>query len=156
MKAITILICFACSTALCDSDIDLGGKEITFTNNEGRVYANVLVQRANLDGIVYYTHDGGAGMVKYKDVSTNLIASLNIPMERVNIAAQRATADAARKKQYAQQVQALAIKEQQQQQEEAAIAQSNAVKQAEAQAAAQKAANATGTAPTNKRKKSAN
>jgi hypothetical protein len=138
---------------LCDSDIDLGGKEITFTNNEGRVYADVLVQRANLDGIVYYTHDGGAGMVKYKDVSTNLVASLNIPMERVNIAAQRATADAARKKQYAQQVQALALK----QQEQTAIDQSNALKQAQAAAqaaAAQKAANTSNTQqPGSKKKK---
>lgn len=151
MKATTILICFACSTGFCGTDIDLGGKEITFTNNQGRVYSNVLVQRANLDGIIYYTHDGGAGMVKYKDVSTNLIASLNIPLERVDIASQRAAADSARKKQYAEQVQALAAR----QQEQAALDQSNALKQAEAQAAAaQKAASTSNTQqPGSKKKK---
>ena len=154
MKATTFLLCLVCSTAWCDDDIDLGGKEVTFTNNLGRIYSNVLVQRANLDGIVYYTHDGGAGMVKYKDVSTNLIASLNIPLSRVDVAAQRAANDAVKKKQYAEQVQALALKQQQ----DAALAQSNALAQAQA-AAAQKAANATTattTTSTGKKKKSAN
>jgi len=143
MKYLMILAGLAsCATGWCSDDIELGNKLITFTNNEGHVYSDVLLQRANLDGIVYYTQEGGAGMVKYKDVDTNLMASLNIPLARLDTAAKREAADAARKKKYAEQLSALALKQQQ-----------DAAAQAKATAAAAQAlaaqANAANAAKTN-------
>lgn len=145
MKFLTILAILAsCATGWCSDDIELGNKLITFTNNEGHVYSDVLLQRANLDGIVYYTQDGGAGMVKYKDISTNLMASLNIPLERLDTAAKREAADAARKKKYAEQVSALALK---QQQDAAAQAKATAAAAAQALAAQANAAKTNSPAP---------
>lgn len=126
--------------AAAQSDIDLHGMVTTFTNLQGRVFQNVRLERATLDGVIYsLTNTIGGGMVKYKDLSTNFLAGLSIPTDRIQIAQQREKVRAAQKQRYDAAVQALALKQQQQE----ALAISNAWVQAtNAQAKAQAAANA--------------
>ena len=131
MKTLTLvwLALLVSVRAFCGTDIDLGGKVLTFTNLQGRVFAEVKLEHANLDGVIYsLTNGAGGGMVKFKDLDTNFLASLNIPPERLQIAQQREKADAQRKLQYDAAVRALALKQRQQ----AALAASNALAQAEA------------------------
>jgi hypothetical protein len=116
------------------SDINLGGKVMTFTNLQGRVFANVRLDRATLDGVIYSLADTnaiGGGMVKYKDLSTNFLADLNIPADRIQIALQRDKVRAAQKQRYNAELQALALKQQQ----DSALAFSNALVQASNSAA---------------------
>jgi hypothetical protein len=114
------------------SDIDLGGKVMTFTNLQGRAFTNVRLDRATLDGVIYsLTNTIGGGMVKYKDLSTNFLADLNIPADRIQIAQQRDKVRAAQKQRYNAEVQALALKQQQ----DTALAYSNALVQASNSAA---------------------
>jgi hypothetical protein len=120
-----------------DSDIYLGGRLLTFTNLQGRVFANVKLERANLDGVIYsLTNGAGGGMVKFKDLSTNFLASLNIPLDRLQIAQQREKASAEQKLRYDAAVRALALKQRQQE----AIDASNALAQAANAATNQSAA----------------
>lgn len=127
------LLALASFSAAGQSDIDLGGKVMTFTNLQGRVYENVRLEHATLDGVVYsLTNTIGGGMVKYKDLSTNFLASLNIPADRIQIAQQREQIRAIQKERYDAAVRALALKQQQQE----ALDASNALAQAHAQAAA--------------------
>ena len=134
------LLALASFSAAAQSDINLHGKVTTFTNLQGRVFENVRLERATLDGVIYsLTNTIGGGMVKYKDLSTNFLADLNIPADRIQIAQQREQVRAAQKQRYDAAVQALTLKQQQQE----ALAQSNAWVQAtNAQAKAQAAANA--------------
>jgi hypothetical protein len=114
------------------SDIDLGGKVMTFTNLQGRAFQNVRLERATLDGVIYsLTNTIGGGMVKYKDLSPDFLADLNIPTNRLQIAQQRDKVRAAQKQRYDAEVQALALKQQQ----DAARALSNALAQASNSAA---------------------
>lgn len=135
MKALPI-ICLVSIVSLHASDrgdIDLGGKITTFTNLQGRVFENVRLDHATLDGVIYSVTNGvGGGMVKYKDLSTNFLADLNIPADRIQIAQQREQVRAEQKQRYDAEVRALALKQQQQE----AIDSSNALAQAKAQAAA--------------------
>ena len=136
----TTLVCLALLVSTCafsGTDIDLGGKVVTFTNLQGRVFAEVKLEQANLDGVIYsLTNGAGGGMVKFKDLSTNFLASLNIPPDRLQIAQQREQASADQKRRYAAAVRALALKQQQQ----AALDTSNALAQAAAEATNQPAA----------------
>jgi hypothetical protein len=119
--------------ALGAGDIDLGGKQMTFTNLSGRVYDNVILKHATMDGVIYsFTNGAGGGMVRYRDLSTNFLTSLNIPLDRVQTAEARQKADAEAKLRYAAAVRALAL----QQQEQEALDASNALAAANAQAAA--------------------
>lgn len=139
MKAFLILCIGAIASldALGDSDIDLGGKLTTFTNLQGRVFENVLLQRATLDGVIYGVTNGiGGGMVKYKDLSSEFLTNLNIPAERIEIAQKREQIRVEQKQRYDAAVRALALRQQQQE----ALDASNAVAQANAQAAAAAAA----------------
>lgn len=132
-----VLACSVGSVVADQSDIDLGGKIVTFTNLQGHVYDGVRLEHATLDGVVYSVTNGiGGGMVKFKDLSTNFLADLNIPADRIQIAAQRQQADAERKLRYDAAVRALALKQQHDQD----LAASNALAQATAQAAAASAA----------------
>jgi len=148
MKTLTLVLVslLVSFRAFCGTDIDLGGKVVTFTNLQGRVFADVKLEHANLDGVIYSLTNGtGGGMVKFKDLDPSLLTSLNIPPERLQIAQQREKADAERKVQYDAAVRALALKQRQQ----AALAASNALAQADA-ATNQPAA---GTQPAAKRTK---
>jgi len=139
MKAPLIfsLAALASFTAFASSDIDLGGKLTTFTNLQGRVYENVVLKTANLDGVIYGVTNGiGGGMVKYKDLSPDFLSSLNIPADRIQIAQQREQIRAVQKARYDAEVRALALKQQQQE----ALDASNALARAKAQAAAEAAA----------------
>jgi hypothetical protein len=131
------LFCLFAIGAFGAGDIDLGGKQMTFTNLDGRVYSNVLLETANLDGVVYFlTNGAGGGMVKYKDLSTNFLASLHIPLDRVQIAAEREQMNAEQKLQYEATLRALALRQQEQQ----ALAASNTLAAATAQSASANAA----------------
>jgi hypothetical protein len=148
---LTILCALACSVrwaAADQSDIDLGGKIVTFTNLQGHVYEGVKLEHATLDGVVYSVTNGiGGGMVKFKDLSTNFLADLNIPADRVQLAAQRAQADAERKQRYDAAVRALAIKQQHDQDLAASNAMAQATAEATAAAAAASNRNANATQP---------
>lgn len=136
MKALFIfgLTAVASLSTFGSSDIDLGGKLTTFTNLQGRVYENVILKTATLDGVIYGVTNGiGGGMVKYKDLSADFLSSLNIPADRVQIAQQRDQIRAEQKARYDAQVRALALKQQRQE----AIDASNALAQANAEAAAE-------------------
>ena len=123
---VSFLSCLSLS-ALGDSDIELGGKVTTFTNLQGHVYENVRLERGTLDGLIYsFTNTVGGGMVKYKDLSTEYLTSLNIPTNRIQIAEDREKVRAEQKAQYDATVRALAL----QRQEEEAVAASNALAQA--------------------------
>ena len=145
MKALS-LFCLAALIswrAFGESDIDLGGKLTTFTNTQGRVYENVLLQKATLDGVIYGVTNGiGGGMVKFKDLSPEFLASLNIPADRIQIAQQREEVRAEQKKRYDAAVRALALKQQKQEALDASntLAQANALAAAEANAATNQAA----------------
>ena len=144
MKALWIL----CLTGLplgafADSDIDLGGKIMTFTNLQGRVYENVRLDHATLDGVIYSVTNGvGGGMVKFKDLSPEFLTSLNIPADRIQVAQQRDQVRAEQKERYDAAVRALALKQQQKD----ALDASNALAQASAEAAAEAADATNGTA----------
>jgi hypothetical protein len=130
-------------STLGDSDIDLGGKLTTFTNLQGRVYENVLLRKATLDGVIYGVTNGiGGGMVKFKDLPPEFLASLNIPADRIQVAQQREEVRAEQKKRYDAAVRALALKQQKQETLDAsnALAQANAEAAAEANAATNQAA----------------
>jgi len=130
MKTLT-LVCLSLLVATCafsGTDIDLGGKMMTFTNLQGHVFAGVKLDHANLDGVIYSLTNGGGGLVKFKDLSPDFLASLNIPPERLEIALQRERADAEQRLRYDAAVRALALKQRQQQ----TLAVSNALAQAEA------------------------
>ena len=77
-------------------DITFTNKTATFTNLEGRVYTNVTLVKANLDGIVW--RGDGAGLVSYTNLSPALLESLGIPAQRIvqakARAAQKAKSDA--------------------------------------------------------------
>jgi len=140
--------------AFADNDIDLGGKVTTFTNLQGRVYENVRLEHGTLDGVIYSVTNGvGGGMVKYKDLSPDFLADLNIPTNRIQIAAQRDKVRAEQKARYDATVRALALKQQQQ----LALEASNALAQARTNpkaAAATDNTDQTDTTPkTNRRKK---
>ncbi len=133
MKTLLMICLFAWVSldALGDSDIDLGGKLTTFTNLQGHVYEGVRLEKATLDGVIYTVTNGvGGGMVRFKDLSTNFLADLHIPADRLQIAAQREQKNAAMTARYNAEVQALALKQEQQE----ALAQSNALAQASANA----------------------
>jgi hypothetical protein len=124
--------------ALADKDIDLGGKITTFTNLQGRVYENVRLEHGTLDGVIYSVTNGvGGGMVKYKDLSPDFLADLNIPTNRIQIAEQRDKVRAEQKARYDAAVRALALKQQQQE----ILDDSNALAQAKANAKTATAAN---------------
>jgi len=135
MKALLIgcLMSAGSFCAIGQSDIDLGGKVTTFTNLQGRMFQNVRLERATLDGVIYsQTNTIGGGMVKYKDLSPDFLAGLNIPADRIQIAQQREQVRAAQKQRYDAAVRALALKQRQQE----ALELSNSIAQANAQAAA--------------------
>lgn len=118
--------------AVGDSDIELGGKLTTFTNLQGHVYENVRLERGTLDGLIYsFTNTVGGGLVRYQDLSTEYLTSLNIPTNRIQIAEDREKVRAEQKARYAAAVRALALE----QQEAEAIAASNALAQARSNAA---------------------
>ena len=130
MKTLTLLLLalLVSFRARGGTDIDLGGKLMTFTNLQGRVFTNVKLDHAGLDGVIYsFTNGSGGGMVKFKDLDADLLASLNIPPERLQIALQREKADAEQRQRYDAAVRALALKQRQQ----AALAESNALARAE-------------------------
>jgi len=123
-------------SALGDSDIELGGKVTTFTKLQGHVYENVRLERGTLDGLIYsFTNTVGGGMVKYKDLSTEYLTSLNIPTNRIQVAEAREKVRAEQKAQYDADVRALAL----QRQEAEALAASNALAQARTNVAAKTA-----------------
>lgn len=132
MKALFLLFAFV-PPVFAQSDIDLGHQTATFTNLQGRVYQDVQLDRATLDGLIYSKPaESTVGMVKYSDLNTNFLNSLKIPANRVQIAARRQAALAAEKKQYDEASRNLAL---QQQQQQAALANANAASQAQAAAA---------------------
>lgn len=122
-----------------ESDINLGDKLTTFTNLQGRVYENVRLERGTLDGVIYSVTNGiGGGMVKYKDLPVDFIADLNIPTNRIEIAAQREKRRAEEKARYDAAVRELALKQQQQAQIDASNALARAKATAQAQVASPK------------------
>jgi hypothetical protein len=88
--------------SVCAGDeFDLHDQITTFTNLHGRVYENVQLERATHDGLIYSsTNTGATGMVRYSDLSTNLLAELKIPDSLVAEASRRQTALAIEKQQY--------------------------------------------------------
>jgi hypothetical protein len=125
------LVLLVSTGAFGGTDIDLGGKVVTFTNLQGRVFPDVRLEHANLDGVIYsLTNGAGGGMVKFKDLSPNFLASLNIPLDRLQTAQQRERASAEQRLRYDAAVRALALKQQQQE----ASAASNALALAQAAA----------------------
>jgi hypothetical protein len=82
-------LCFALFAAgALAQDITFTNKTMTFTNLEGRVYTNVTLVKANLDGIIW--RGDGVGLVFYTNLSPTLLESLGIPYERVQQAKIRA------------------------------------------------------------------
>jgi hypothetical protein len=71
-----VLVGLAISTPA-QTDTDLKLRTVTFTNLQGRVFENVRLSRANKDGVVYLTDDGG-GMVLYTNLSPDLLAMWNL------------------------------------------------------------------------------
>ena len=59
------------------ADIDLKERVATFTNLQGRIYENVTLRRANKDGVIYSTDNGG-GMVLYTNLNPNQLAAWNL------------------------------------------------------------------------------
>jgi hypothetical protein len=83
MKTITGII-YLLPAVLMAADIDLGQREVTFTNLQGKVYEGVILKRAIRDGVLYSTENGG-GMVYYTNLSLVQISawglSTNLPQE---------------------------------------------------------------------------
>lgn len=131
MKLFFLSIVFTVS-AFAQNTIELGGKTVTFTNLQGRIFTNVILERANLDGVIYSLPDNaGLGMVKYANLSTNLLVEWKIPLDRIQIAEQRKAALVEHDKAVAEASRLAAIKAQQ-----AAIIQAQADAKAKAQATA--------------------
>ena len=59
------------------ADVDLKERVVTFTNLQGRIYENVTLRRANSDGVIYSTDNGG-GMVLYTNLNPNQLAAWNL------------------------------------------------------------------------------
>jgi hypothetical protein len=135
-----LLALTVCATPVFSQDvIELPHQPVTFTNLAGRVYENVDLERATLDGLIYSsTNNSIVGMIKYETLSTNFLASLNISANRIQMAEQRDAIRAEQKRQYDDAVRAQAAKEQQD-----ALNQSNAVAQAQAPEAVNQASTGT-------------
>ena len=116
----------------CQDVIELPHQPVTITNLQGRVYENVELERATLDGLIYSsTNSSMVGLIHYRTLSTNFLASLNIPANRIQISEEREAIQAEQKRQYEEAVAALAAKEQQE-----SLQVSNTVAQAPATEAA--------------------
>jgi hypothetical protein len=70
--------------------IELNNRAAEFRDLKGKEYRVELV-RATLDGVIYSV-PGGGGMIRYSDLSPETLIEWGIPTNRIDVAAQRATA----------------------------------------------------------------
>jgi|ERR1035437_2023049 hypothetical protein len=75
-----------------NADLDLKRLPATFTTLQNKLYEDVSLLRANLDGIIYGQSNGSpVGVISYTNLSPTLLESWNIPTNRIAIAADRAS-----------------------------------------------------------------
>ena len=75
-------------------DIALG-RFASFTNLQGRAYANVQLVRADADGVIWHA-DPSSGRVAYTNLDGALLQSWGIPTNRIELARSRAEQNRAR------------------------------------------------------------
>jgi hypothetical protein len=86
--AIFILLIAGCS-GLAGDIINFTNKTVTITNLEGRVFRDVDLARADLDGLIWRQQASG-GRICYTNLDPMLLASLGISSNRIDIARSRA------------------------------------------------------------------
>jgi hypothetical protein len=93
-------LCFAffAGTALAQ-DITFPNRTATFTNLQGRVFKDVTLIKADLDGVVWREGAGG-GRICYTNLSPALLEAWGIPTNRIGVARARAQRKAATDAQY--------------------------------------------------------
>jgi hypothetical protein len=74
--------------SLLAQDIVFTNRTATFTNLEGRVYTNVTLVKASLDGLIW--SGDGRGLISYTNLSPAFLKSLGIPSNRIETAKARA------------------------------------------------------------------
>ena len=90
----TLLLAMALPLICSAQEITFTNLTATFTNLEGRVFSNVALSKADLDGVIWHG-DGSAGRICFTNLSPELLESWNIPTNRISIAAERAAKRAA-------------------------------------------------------------
>lgn len=68
---------------------DFTNRVVTFTNLEGRIFRNVALVRADLDGLVWRSGASG-GRVCYTNIAPDVLLPLGIPTNRIAVARARA------------------------------------------------------------------
>src|ERR1039458_5942867 len=95
-KILPLLVLGFAGVAAGQDTITFTNKLITFTNLQGKVFRDVRLVRADLDGIIYRETVGvGGGRVCYTNLSLGLLESLDIPTNRIAVAKARADHQAA-------------------------------------------------------------
>jgi len=62
------------------TSIELGGRLVTVTNINGRVYDNINLQRADRTGVIY-TAEGGGGRIKLSELPAEFLKEHGVPDE---------------------------------------------------------------------------
>jgi len=76
--------------SLVAQDIEFTNRVASFSNLEGQYYFKVTLVKGDLDGLVWRDEKGGGGRICYTNLPADLLDSLGIPPERVDIARDRA------------------------------------------------------------------
>jgi hypothetical protein len=91
MKTPAIILLCCCATVLAQTNvIDLKNRPVQFVDLKGKEY-NVRLVRASLDGVLY-SKEGGGGLLRFTNVSPQVVASWGIPTNWIAMAAQQAKA----------------------------------------------------------------
>lgn len=118
------------AAAAAADEIELNNQTATFTNLHGQVFANVQLERATHDGLIYTaTNTGAIGMVRYGDLPPELLTRLKIPDSLVTEAARRQAALAVEKQRYDEASRLLALQQQTNAAAQAAAAAASAASQ---------------------------
>jgi hypothetical protein len=91
MKALILLLLVGSALA---QDNTFTNRTVTFTNLQNRVYTNVTLFKANLDGVLWRDSEG-LGSVSYTNLAPALLEEWGIPTNRIAEARQRAQRRAA-------------------------------------------------------------
>jgi len=70
--------------------IDLTNRVFTFTSLDGTNYTNVTLMKADLDGI-FWKREPAIGRVSFTNIAPATLEALDIPTNRIEIAAKRAS-----------------------------------------------------------------
>jgi hypothetical protein len=90
----TVLLAMACAMSCSAQEITFTNFSATFTNNEGRIFSNVTLSKADLDGVIWRS-EASAGRISFTNLSAELLTAWRIPTNRIQIASERAAKRAA-------------------------------------------------------------